>query len=330
MAKEEWVEFGWQGVRLQVPEEWNLGKVDGTYKSGYARLDDPTMVRAEVEWREAVKGVTLDKLVDRYLDNLKKKASKAGMDFSVKRRAKVLGDKRFLEGCDYETFLWEADYRAYNLARRCPHCGRITLLRLLTRLDEKFDPDLEKVFASLEDHPDERGLFWSLYGLRFFSPAEFTLREHQLKSGHIQLVFEKGREELKVHRLSMAKMLLKDAPLGAWYEHFFKKQLRDFKYESAAEAVGEHEGVRIEGRPRSRWRQLLRPLPLVNPRPRRYLLARSWHSSHTNKICAVEHLYPKKGEAGGLLESVVDGYSKFEEGSEAQPRGDAQLAPGAQ
>jgi hypothetical protein len=328
--KEDWVDFGWQGVGLRVPQEWNLGKVEGTYKSGYARLDDATMVRAEIEWREEGKGLSLDKLVGRYLDNLEKKANKANLDFSVKRRARVLNDKRFLEGSEYETFVWEADYRAYNLARQCPDCGRIVLLRLLTRLDEKYDPDLEGVFASLQDHPLGNDLFWSVYGLRFCSPVDFSLREHQLKSGHIQLVFEKGREELKIHRLSMAQMLLKQAPIEAWYEHFFKKSLRDFKFEVAAMAVGDLPGVQAVGRPRSRWRQILRPLPLVNPRPRRYIVARAWHSEKTNKICVVEHLYPKKGEGDDLIEGVVDGYFKFQEGAATESRGDAQLAAGPQ
>ncbi|HIG18679.1 MAG TPA: hypothetical protein EYQ31_16105, partial [Candidatus Handelsmanbacteria bacterium] len=42
-------DFSWQGVRLRVPSEWELGRVDGDADSGYARLDDARMVRAEVE-----------------------------------------------------------------------------------------------------------------------------------------------------------------------------------------------------------------------------------------------------------------------------------------
>ena len=41
----DWTDFGWQGVHLRVPDEWNLGKVDGDAKSGYARLDDAEIVQ---------------------------------------------------------------------------------------------------------------------------------------------------------------------------------------------------------------------------------------------------------------------------------------------
>ena len=46
-------DFGWQGIRLRVPSEWELGRGDGDMSSGYARLADARMVRAEVEWRAA-------------------------------------------------------------------------------------------------------------------------------------------------------------------------------------------------------------------------------------------------------------------------------------
>lgn len=152
------------------------------------------------------------------------------------------------------------------------------------------------------------------------------MREHKLKSGHIELSFERGKEELRVHRLSMAQMLLRGTDLTEWYGRFFKKQLRDFKYESSPAAMGTMDGIAVEGRPRSRWRQILRPLPLINPRPRRYLEGRIWHSTTTNKICAVEHLFAKKGTGDGLAQRVADGYFELEEGSQAEPRGDAGLA----
>ena len=34
-----WTDFGWHGIRLRVPDDWNLGKVEGDFKSGYARLE---------------------------------------------------------------------------------------------------------------------------------------------------------------------------------------------------------------------------------------------------------------------------------------------------
>ena len=322
-----WGDFGWQGLRLRVPEEWNLGKVDGNYKSGYARLDDAEIVRVELEWRDIPGGgQAVSGLVDRYLESLRKKAGKADIPFKVTRRARFLKDKRWLEDCDYETFIWEADFKAYNLARTFGLGKRVALLRVLTRFDENIEGLIEEVFRSLEDQPEEEDFLWSVYGLGFFMPAQYKLESHGLKSGHIQLNFQQDRHTVQVHRLSMANLLLKGTGLEAWYSNFFSKQLRDFNFETAPEDVGDQEGLRIEGRPRSRWRQLLRPLPFINPRPRLYLDGRIWHWEAANKIGIVEHLYKKKDEKGDLAQQVADGYIRFEKDAQADPRDHAQFA----
>ena len=199
------VDFAWQGLRMSVPDDWNLGRVDGDFEKGYARLDDAEIVRAEIEWRR-LKGrgeaLRLTELVDRYLANLQKKAQKVDAPFEVQRRARFLKNKKFLEGREYEVFIWEADFRAYNLALAL-ESGRVVLLRVLAKLDEFLPEQAEAVFSSLVDQEGEDAHLWSVYGLRFFAPNDLKLQSHSLKSGHIELEFSLGKQVLKVHRLSM-------------------------------------------------------------------------------------------------------------------------------
>ena len=330
-------DFGWQGIRLRVPEEWEMGRVDGDAASGYARLDDTRMVRAEVEWRAPPKrGIRrpVEDLVGRYLSQLQKKADKAGMELRVERRSKFLQDKRWLEGSEYETFVWEADYRAYNLARACPDCGRIVLLRVLAAKDDGGGVIglVNEVLPSLEDHPRGELQYWSLYGLTFHAPPDFELTEKELKSGHVKLTFEKdgGAQVLRVHRLSMAHMLLKGTDLSHWYPSFFRKDLRDVNHEIARADVRGHHCLRVTGRPQSRWRQVLRPLPFVNPRPRRHLRGAVWHCPDLNRICIVEHLFKKLEQGGDTLDEVMDGYVCHEEEAAADAGRHAGVAAGPQ
>ena len=331
--------FGWQGIRLSVPEDWELGRVDGDAASGYARLDDSEMVRAEIEWRDApARGARrpVEDLVDRYIATLEKKAAKSGVDFRVQRQAKFLRDKTWLEGSEYEAFIWEADYKAYNVARACPDCHRVILARVLAKPGENAEALVNRVLPSLEDHPrpeDGDGLFWSVYGLTCRTPPGFALTESDLKSGHIRLTFEadRGARSVRVHRLSMAQMLLRDQALADWYPDFFHKSLRDVRHEIAGHEWRGHEGVRLRGRPRSRWRQILRPLPMVNPRPRRYLDGGAWHCPEQNRICVVEVLAKRREDLdGGVLEELIDGYVCHPQETPPHPRGDAELPPGAQ
>jgi hypothetical protein len=322
--------FGWQGITLQVPPDWNLGRVDGDYQSGYARLDDAEIVRAEVEWRDGKKRqLSVEQLVDRYVEGLEKKAKKSGLSFAINRRARFLKDKRWLEGCEYELFVWEADYRAYNLARSCPDCGRIVLLRVLSRLQEKAEDLADGVFQSLEDHPHQGQVCWSVYGLRFQLPEAFKLSGQELKSGHLQLTFTRDRQTCRVHRLSLAHLLLKDASLANWYQGFFHKQLRDFKIEVEEVALRGHPGLRVRGQPRSRLLQLIRPLPFLNPRPRQFQDSRVWRCAAADKICIIDHLYRKREEGEDLPLRLSDGYFCHQD-PQTEPPGHAQLPAGAQ
>lgn len=321
-----WSDFGWQGLRLRVPDDWNLGRVEGDRRSGYARLDDPEIVRVELEWRTANARVRepVETLVDRYLASLEKKATKSGVRFSAQRRARFLSDRRWLEGSEHELFTWEADFRAHNLALRSG-AGRIVLLRLLSRLDERPSPAVETVCRSLQDLSAEAEWPWSVYGMTFTVPAELTLESHKLRSGHIQLSFERGKEICRVQRLSLAAMLLKGAALADWYPVFCRQDLRDLVVELLPGEVSGHAALQVAGRPRSRWRQLLRPLPWLNPRPRLRLDGRVWQCPASDKICIVDHLFRREEEQGDLAQRIADGYVCHEQKAEAEPRGDAQL-----
>lgn len=325
-----WEKFGWQGLEFRAPADWNLGRVDGTYEKGYVRLDDTHIVRVEVEWRK-LRGremsVPINELVDRYLAGLKKKAKKTDIEFKVTRRAEILKEKSWLRQFDYEMFTWDADFRAFNIAIRFTHSQRVVLLRILSRFEENISDQIEKIFGSLRDSSGSDQALWSVYGLSFFMPCEYKLSGHELKSGHIQLQFKQGRNEFRIHRLSMARLLLKESPLEYWYQAFFKKTLRDFQIEIQAHEVHGYTGLQVVGRPRSRWRQLLRPLPFVNPRPRLYLDCRLWHRKDLDKIFIIEHMYRKREFDPDTVEAVVNGH--FFQKTETKSGCDADISPNA-
>jgi hypothetical protein len=55
--------------------------------------------------------------------------------------------------------------------------------------------------------------------------------------------------------------------------------------------------LNIHGRPKSRWRGLLQPLPFWNMRPRQFLTGRLWTDFDANKIFAVQGFWKKQEEA---------------------------------
>ena len=324
----DWQLFGWHGLTFQVPVAWNLGKVSGDFKSGYVRLDDAEIVRVEVEWREGKGALPISVIVDRYISALQEKAKKNNAMLEVTRGADFLDGG--IEGADFELFMWEADYRAYNIAWRCETCGRIVLLRVLSKLKEKMSDVAAAVMRSLQDHTSDDKDVWSIYDLRCRVPTEFNLEEYTLKSGHIGLTLERGREILQVHRASLANVLLKNKSLEGWFLEFFRKSLKNLDYVCEEKDIIGHQGIVLTGTPRSRWRQFLMPLPFVYRRPRQFLDGRAWYCPDSNKIYAVLYLYRKRGEGGDVAEVMSREVVCHETEGSYQPGGDAELKAGTQ
>ncbi len=287
----DWTTFGWQGITFDVPEEWNLGKVTGDAETGYLRLDDQEVVRVEVEWRplkgrlpSGASGVS--HIVDKYVDRLVGKAKKAGHALRVERNVRVLEDGAFPDK-DTESFTWDADYRAINLAWRCKTCNRIGLVRVFSKLNEDVSGAARRLMRSLGDHAEAGKKLWAVYGLICNIPEDFRLEEQFLRSGHIRLSFKRGKEELHVERIGPASLILKDAEqLQGWFEPFFKKALKDYVCVYTDGEFRGHHGFLIEGSPRSLLWRILKPT-LSRVRRSMHLKGCVWHCEESNRIFVV-------------------------------------------
>jgi len=62
----------WQGISVEVPEDWTLGAIGAGERSGYLRLDDRDMPRLEVKWEHAPRGSDPELVVRRFLNMLKR------------------------------------------------------------------------------------------------------------------------------------------------------------------------------------------------------------------------------------------------------------------
>jgi hypothetical protein len=320
----DWTPFGWQGFLLRVPTEWNPGRISGDFKSGSVRLDDAEVVRMELEWREAGGDVSISGIVDRFVEGLAKDAQRKKGRLEIKRRFDLPGAGDRPSGSEQETVFWETDCRVYALVRRCAASNRIAFVRIIGRRDEDLAEVARDVLLTLEDQAPEGPRRWALYDLLCDIPPGFDLETCTLRSGHIQLRFTHGQSTLRVDRLSMAGILLKERPVQAWFEDFFNKELRDLDCTFKPYLDQRHRGIHASGNPRSRWRTILSPLPLLNVRKRLALDGCAWHCPESNKIYAVLTLYQKK-EDTIPVEEVCRGVVCHKTESADQSRGDARI-----
>jgi hypothetical protein len=296
---ENWVPFSWYGIGLDIPAEWNPGKIAGDHKSGNVRLDDPTTVRLEVEWKEARGDDRVAIIVDRYVEGLAKGAQKEKSSLNVKRQT----DCTWLDLPNMTTpeyFTWDTEYSVHTIAVYSPVSDRLIFVRIMLHPHEDPGSTLMRILNSLTDTSPDEAQTWSLYDLICTSPPGYVLETYELKSGHIRLRFDLGRNSVQVDRLSLAEMLLKNRTLSDWYKEFFRKELRHSNIETSEAKTFEHMGIEVTGKPKSRWRGLLAPLPFWNVRPRLNMEGRVWPCMESNKIYCVQIHWKNEKEAPDL------------------------------
>ena len=296
---DQWVPFRWHGVCLDIPEEWNPGKILGDPKSGNVRLDDAEMIRVELEWKHASGDSNVEPIVDRYIEGLAKTAQKEKHALNVERGSDVLD----LEGLPFESityFRWRSSFDVHTLACYSDLSDRHLFVRVMSKPDEDATELLQRLFASLRDTATDGDQPWSLFGLQVTSPAGYQMDEYDLKSGHIRLQFSSGKSILQADRLSLAKALLRNTSLEDWYTGFFAKDLRYINTTIEKSDLFGDAGILIKGVPKSRTQSILQPLPFWDARPRRYFTARAWLDESENRILAVQSFWKTEEEAPDL------------------------------
>ncbi len=294
-----WMPFCWYGIRMQIPAEWNPGKLVGDRKSGNVRLDDQTIPRVELEWKAAGGDERISLIVDRYVEGLEKEAKKNNQKMEVDRSATCPG-LSLAEMRNTVYFTWRSQFIVHTLACYSPASDRLLFVRAMAREGEDLSELLPKLLNGLVDSGRNDRQAWSLFDLSATSPPGYELENYSLKSGHIQLKFQKGRDIFQVDRLSLAKILLRDTSLATWYRDFYRKDLRHIHVETEEEGPDDEPVLIIAGNPRGRLRGLLMPLPFWNSRPRLHLAGRAWVCGEANKIMVAQSYYRRPDDRPDL------------------------------
>jgi hypothetical protein len=210
--------FGWQGIAIDVPREWELASFDGDEANGTASLDDGTRMRLRVRWSAGRdRTPRVEAAVARYRRSLAKA--------SRKRVAFETLDVGFLPPSfrrDKTTvpFRWEDDFAAYGMAWHCQTCRRTALVEVTVPSAVEDRKQARKILTSAVCHRDDGRSLWAAYGFAFLAPESYNLVKPDLRPGRLTFPFQgakKGRW-LRVERWGMASQLLRNAPIERWPE----------------------------------------------------------------------------------------------------------------
>ncbi len=287
--------FGWQGIQLTIPADWELVATQGRYESGYVALADNEAVRLQLRWDSGHGSADPSTAAERYIRLIQKSARRRGKTAKVGRGLNLAS----LKGKKLECYCWEADSAGLAMVSCCQECGRIVHIVLPGPVGEPPRRLARTVFASLRDHPEDGQVFWKFFDLEFSSPADMPLRRHGLQTGCIRMAFAARHEELTIERLSLAQLLLERSPLRQWLEQAHLSALKHWRLEVSQTQLGAHAGLRVRARPPI----TANPGRLIG-RPRELRFA-CWHCADSNRLFVVRHEAPCGRPE--VLERVVKG-----------------------
>ena len=227
----EWTTFGWSGITVEIPTEWELAGLSGDDKSGYLRLDDSDMPRLELKWSESKrKKPDLQRILDDYFKLVRKNYKRRETHLHVKRDVNLIKEDAFFEDKNGICFNWKGDYRANGVIFHCQVCRRITIVQVMGHLKENLREIATRVLSSAHDHASGQSNLWSAYQLSVEIPRRYRLEKQKLLSGYLLFSFVDGSRRVSVERYGLADVVLKEFDLESWFRGKYAKAIRGFGF----------------------------------------------------------------------------------------------------
>ncbi len=287
----DFVRFGWQGVVMELPVNWELGGLSGDYNNGYIRMDDENMPRMELKWSKTKeKKPDLHKILDAYFKSMKKRMGARASGLSIKRDVNLVKKKDFFEDRDVLFYNWKADVRANGAIWYCKECKRIIVVQVMGYLKESMLSLTLQILESVSDHPTGHTNLWSAYQLTAEVPRRYQMEKRKLMSGYLLFSFADGSRVLNVERYGLAEVTLRDTDLRSWFRGYYSKVLRKYGF-SFKEMEGDNGDLRMEMM--GQEKRIIDKIPLspifaIDKILRRKQVAASfWHCKESNRIFVV-------------------------------------------
>ena len=306
--------FGWQGLSLTLPANWNLVSFGGDATAGHARVDDEDGPRLELRWERPKGAIDVARSIEQFLARLEREAKKKQRDFEAADHPHIVSKSRKRKA-QLVNYGWSGDAedsingQGWGVAWHCGDCGRVVVAHVIGRGHEPADKVqrlASEVLSSMECHGHGGWQTWSLFDLQLEVPEEFALGAAKLMTGRIEIEWQRTLkpnfplnlgaglqrlERISLRRLAAANVLLESESLEQWSTRVVGRGNKHYALGPAeAIVIHGHEGFVLRGTPRDLRRRIVsRAGDIVRRRRTPLVEARIWHCTESNKIFVLEN-----------------------------------------
>lgn len=175
--------IGWQGIKFQVPEDWNFVVESGEKETGYAGFDS-SYSKFELKWEKIKKKKAFS--IDAIIDNLIKKMKKSNEIFELvsRRNAKVFGHNAIY-------FQFKTAVKGYGITWYCDDEEKVFvgLFSFNPSEHEKAKAIFDGLVDSVKCHSRGKQDQWTVFGFSLKVPPDFELKERKFLVGFLTLSF---------------------------------------------------------------------------------------------------------------------------------------------
>jgi hypothetical protein len=221
--------IGWQGLELQVPEDWNFSVESGRQRQGFVRLSSSSS-SFELKWEkmEKKKEFSLESVVDKFIEKLRKTDKKVKL--LKKGSEEVFGHNALY-------FHFESEYKGYGTVWYCEEEEKV-FLGLFSFKPEYKEARLtfKRCLDSIKCHTLDDWSTWALFRFSFKTPSKFELIKRRFLVGHTTLALceEKAhpfcteRSEVFFQYWSPANVKFEETynDMEKWFENFYESELK--------------------------------------------------------------------------------------------------------
>jgi hypothetical protein len=282
MFSKDFQTFGWQGILLSIPKDWNLSYFTGNFEKGYLRINDLVSVRCEIKWEKTLHSSSLSLILNNYYKKMKKIADRKKLNFEIKGSLENVKIKN--KNIEYLTFSWESREICWGVVWYCYICKRIFIIQLLST--GKNTPYRE-ILSSLDCEADKYYNIWSVYNLYLKVPKRYFLKESNFRAGLIHLKFSDKKQNISIFWYGLANVVLEEKSLSSWFVENFLDIFTIYKTEEKEIFINGHKGIEIEGVRDSYLRDIFSKF-LLNKVDEKFLKIFLWVCENSNRICILK------------------------------------------
>jgi len=224
--------IGWQGLEIQMPEDWRLTFDIGDSLKGFIRFASQSS-NLEIKWE------TLKKRADFSIDAVSKNLINK-IEKSVKKKNFKLLKRQSASVSDHKGvyFHYRTEQECYGLTWYCDKAEKLFILLHVFKPKEyrETKPIFEYIVNSLKCHSLDEQALWSIHNFSLKTPSSFRLGKRKILLGHINLSllaekprpFRVEKAEIFFQCWSLANVKFEDAynDPEKWFKKYYEKEFR--------------------------------------------------------------------------------------------------------